>query len=147
MAKVKGLTAKQKKFCESYAVLVDDKLCKNPVGQAAINAGYSPKTANSMGSENLTKPELIAYIDVQKKILRKRAEMSAEACRITPEYVLAGIASIAEKPNAKDSDRLRAYELLGRTIAMFTDRQEIKGDIDNHITIKFDSPEDGGLLE
>ena len=33
--------------------------------EAAIKAGYSPKTAKSIGQENLTKPDLKAYIDAK----------------------------------------------------------------------------------
>lgn len=44
------LTRKQRKFAEEY--LVD---CN--ATQAAIRAGYSPKTAYSIGEENLKKPE------------------------------------------------------------------------------------------
>jgi len=33
--------------------------------QAAIRAGYSEKTAKVIGQENLTKPDLKAYIDEQ----------------------------------------------------------------------------------
>ena len=49
------MNARQKKFCDEY--LID---CN--ATQAAIRAGYSPKTAKSIGNENLTKPDLKAYI-------------------------------------------------------------------------------------
>ena len=41
------LTEKQKRFCDEYIKLGNAK-------EAAINAGYSKKTAKSMGAENLT---------------------------------------------------------------------------------------------
>lgn len=50
-----GLTPKQKAFAEEYVK------CGNET-EAAKKAGYSPKTAYSIGSENLKKPEIIAYI-------------------------------------------------------------------------------------
>lgn len=49
------LTDKQKRFCEEY--LID---CN--ATQAAIRAGYSERTAKSIGAENLTKPDLQNYI-------------------------------------------------------------------------------------
>lgn len=49
------LTDKQKRFCEEY--IID---CN--ATQAAIRAGYSEKTAYSIGNENLKKPELQNYI-------------------------------------------------------------------------------------
>ena len=51
-----ALTYKQKAFVENY--LVDFNAT-----QAAMRAGYSAKTAGSIGSENLKKPEIRAAID------------------------------------------------------------------------------------
>ena len=50
MAKVKGLTAKQKRFVEAYT---------GNATAAAIAAGYSEKTAPFIGAENLKKPKNI----------------------------------------------------------------------------------------
>ena len=75
------LTEKQKKFCDEY--LVD---CN--ATQAAIRAGYSPKTAYSIGEENLRKPELQAEIQKRKIELQNKLE-------ITQEKVLQELASIA----------------------------------------------------
>lgn len=50
------LTAKQKKFADEY-------LKSGNATQAAIQAGYSKKTATAVGSENLTKPYIKAYIN------------------------------------------------------------------------------------
>lgn len=52
------LTTKQKVFCDEYIKSGNAK-------EAAIKAGYSPKTAKSIGQENLTKPDLKAYIDAK----------------------------------------------------------------------------------
>ena len=52
------LTTKQKIFCDEY-------LKSGTAKEAAIKAGYSPKTAKSIGQENLTKPDLKAYIDAK----------------------------------------------------------------------------------
>ena len=51
-----GLTNKQKKFVEEY-------LRDFNATQAALRSGYSPKTARSIGAENLTKPDILAAID------------------------------------------------------------------------------------
>ncbi|PXZ17787.1 terminase small subunit [Lactobacillus helveticus] len=56
------LTAKQRKFCDEYIKSGNAK-------QSAIKAGYSPKTAYSIGNENLNKPELKAYIGKRLKQL------------------------------------------------------------------------------
>lgn len=52
------LTTKQKVFCDEYIKSGNAK-------EAAIKAGYSSKTAKSIGQENLTKPDLKAYIDAK----------------------------------------------------------------------------------
>lgn len=56
------LTTKQHKFCDEYIKSGNAK-------DAAIKAGYSPKTAYSIGNENLNKPELKAYIGKRLKQL------------------------------------------------------------------------------
>ena len=62
-----ALLLKQKRFCEEYIVDFN-------ATQAAIRAGYSKKTAGSIGSENLKKPEIKKYIAA----LLSDASLSAE---------------------------------------------------------------------
>ena len=50
------MTKKQKRFVEEYLIDLN-------ATQAAIRAGYSPDTAKSIGSENLTKPDIRAAVD------------------------------------------------------------------------------------
>lgn len=64
------LTTKQKLFCDEYIKSGNAK-------QSAIKAGYSPKTAYSIGNENLNKPELKAYIDERLKELSNHKILSA----------------------------------------------------------------------
>lgn len=45
--------------------------------------------------------------------------------------MLEGIRAIADNPNARYADRLRAYELLGKHLKLFTDRAEV----DTQITV------------
>jgi phage terminase small subunit len=54
--KIVALTDKQRLFCEEYLIDLN-------ATQAAIRAGYSEKTARKIGSENLTKPDIRAYIE------------------------------------------------------------------------------------
>lgn len=56
------LTTKQQKFCNEYIKSGNAK-------DAATKAGYSPKTAYSIGNENLNKPEIKAYIEKRLKQL------------------------------------------------------------------------------
>ena len=64
------MTPKQRKFCDEYIKSGNAK-------QSAIKAGYSPKTAYSIGNENLNKPELKAYIDERLKELSNHKILSA----------------------------------------------------------------------
>ena len=71
------MTPKQKKFCDEYIKSGNAK-------QSAIKAGYSPKTAYSIGNENLNKPELKAYIE--KRLKRLESEKIAGAREVL-EYL------------------------------------------------------------
>ncbi len=64
------LSDKQKRFCEEYVIDWN-------ATRAAKAAGYSDKTAHSIGHENLTKPEINAYIEEIQKDLAKLAGVSA----------------------------------------------------------------------
>lgn len=54
------LTLKQQKFADEF-------LISGNATKAAIKAGYSKKTAGSMGGENLKKPEINSYIEKRRK--------------------------------------------------------------------------------
>lgn len=64
------LTNKQRRFCEEYVVDWN-------ATRAAKAAGYSEKTAYSIGQENLNKPEILTYIKEIQKDLAKLAGVSA----------------------------------------------------------------------
>lgn len=56
--KKRKLTPKQQLFADEY-------IKSGNATDAAIKAGYSPKTAQQMGSENLLKPVIKSYIDAK----------------------------------------------------------------------------------
>ena len=58
--------------------------------QAAIRAGYSKKTAASIGQENLRKPEI-------EKALRSATQERSQRTAITQDYVLSGIVEVVER--------------------------------------------------
>ena len=66
------MTPKQQRFVEEY--LVDHNAT-----QAAIRAGYSPKTAYSIGHENLKKPEIAAAIAAGEARLRRKMEVTVQS--------------------------------------------------------------------
>ncbi|MDV2912197.1 terminase small subunit [Pediococcus acidilactici] len=65
------LTAKQKKFADNY-------IKTGNATQSAIDAGYSKKTAKSVGSENLTKPDIKAYIAEKMREIESDRIMDAQ---------------------------------------------------------------------
>lgn len=75
------MTKKQKRFAEEYLIDLN-------ATQAAIRAGYSPDTAKSIGSENLTKP------DIQARIAKAMAERSKRT-GVNADRVVTELAKIA----------------------------------------------------
>ncbi len=65
------LTPKQKTFCDEYLIDLN-------ATQAAIRAGYSPDSAKEIGCENLTKPNIRAYIDKEIANRSKRTGINQD---------------------------------------------------------------------
>ena len=65
------MTKKQKRFVEEYLIDLN-------ATQAAIRAGYSPDTAQQMGSENLSKPVIKACLDRAMAERSKRTGVNAD---------------------------------------------------------------------
>lgn len=78
----------EKKLTDKAIRFIDEYLVDLNATQAAIRAGYSKKTAYSIGCENLTKPE------IQNEISRRQKELQ-EKTGITTERVLAEYAKLA----------------------------------------------------
>jgi phage terminase small subunit len=77
-----ALTDKQEMFCREYLIDLN-------ATQAAIRAGYSEKTANRTGSENLSKPDIAQRIIDLKSSRNERVEINAD-------YVLRRLVEIDE---------------------------------------------------
>lgn len=124
------MNAKQKRFCDEY--LID---CN--ATQAAIRAGYSPKTAKQIGQENLTKPDLKKYIDEQLEQIH--SEKTADAQEVL-EYLTAimrgehteqvlkligeGVQTVTDI-DVSARERLKAAELIGKRYGMFKDNVNV----------------------
>jgi len=91
-------TDKQRAFVRHY---VD---CLNAT-EAAKRAGYSEKTAQQMGSENLSKP-----------VIRDAIDDALGEIVMTKNEVLRRLGKLAT-----EDDNVRALELLGKYYALFTD--------------------------
>jgi phage terminase small subunit len=111
------LTPKQDMFVREYLIDLN-------ATQAAIRAGYSAKTAAQIGEENLRKPDIA-------KAIQAGMDQRSQRTNITAEEVLANIKRIAQKAEDMDDNgnALRANELLGKHLKLFTDKIEQSGNI------------------
>ncbi len=109
-----SLTAKQARFVEEF--LIDSNAT-----QAAVRAGYSEKTAYSVGHENLKKPEVATAIQAAQTALSERLE-------VTADRVVAGLLSEAEgKDDSTASSRVAAWAHLGKHLQLFEDKSTFDG--------------------
>ncbi|MDP9438247.1 MAG: terminase small subunit [Actinomycetota bacterium] len=74
---MKKLTPRQQRFVAEY-------VADPNATQAAIRAGYSPRTAYSIGPENLKKPEIEAVVEEARAELAERA--GVERDRVMEEF-------------------------------------------------------------
>lgn len=124
----KKLTLKQQRFVDEYII-------SGNATQAAIKAGYSKKTANRIATENLSKPVIKTAID------KRNAEIQSEKTMDMQE-VMELLASIARgetteetvtnkgdviETATRNSDKLKALELIGKRFGAWTDKKEISG--------------------
>lgn len=87
--------------------------------QAAIRAGYSAKTAGSQGFDLLKKPEISELVAKHQKGLEEKA-------LVTKEEVLNGLKLEAQAAES-DAARVAAWGLLGKHLALFTEKHEVTG--------------------
>ena len=125
------MTPKQERFVAEY--LIDGN-----VTRAAVVAGYSLKTAASIGSENLTKPEIIEAVRQGKTRILAKVEARAVR-RVASKRELQELwTEVAEDPAQEMPSRLRATQLLGLSEAYFTERQEFSGPAGAPIEVQHD---------
>ncbi len=110
-----ALNAKKNRFVEEYPVDLN-------ATQAAIRAGYSKKTAYSIGQR------LLKDVEIQEAIQKAMKDRS-ERTGITQDKVVEelGKVAFAEAHDYTDADlkyrnKLKALELLGKHLGMFEKR-------------------------
>lgn len=137
------LTEKQKRFADYY-------IESGNATEAAVKAGYSEKTARFIGAENLTKPNVLAYVNKtlgekdkeriasQDEVLEfLTAVMRGEITEKIPVLVGGGMQELMEnKPAAQV--RKSAAELLGKRYRLFTENVNVSGNMG--VTIVNDIP-------
>jgi len=133
-----ALTRKQKSFADEY--LID---CN--ATQAAIRAGYSEKTAKSIGQRLLTIVDIKGYINEQLEKIHNEKIADATEVIMYLTSVLRGESEseivvvegtgdgcsdarrMTKSPDEKE--RLKAAELLGKRFGLFKDNMNIIGAI------------------
>lgn len=124
------MTDKQKRFCNEY--LID---CN--ATQAAIRAGYSPKTANEQSARLLANVSIKTYIEEQLNKMTSKSVADAEEVMKYLTSVLRGESSSEEivvegcgdgcseartmKKAPSEKDKLKAAELLGKRYGIWKD--------------------------
>lgn len=107
------LTIKQKRFADEYII-------SGNATDAARKAGY--KQPRSTGNENLTKPDISAYIKSKAKAI--------ETPKIASMQEIHEFWSEVMRDKDQDmKDRLKASEYQARAKGAFLDRQETTGTI------------------
>ena len=116
----KKLTPKQKAFADYY-------IETGNATESAIRAGYNKKTARQIGSMNLTKVDIKAYIEERlKEIESKRIADGKEVLEYLSK-VMRGEEKDQFGLDASLQDRTKAAELLGKRYRLFTEKVEVDG--------------------
>jgi phage terminase small subunit len=102
------LNDRQEQFCAHY-------IATGTATEAAKRAGYSEKTAYSIGQR------LLKNVEIQNRV-----KSHVEEAIITADEVLNGIKAIAINGESETA-QLKAYELLGKHLKLFTDKSEVSG--------------------
>nr|WP_269438141.1 terminase small subunit [Phosphitispora fastidiosa] len=129
------MNTKQQRF-------VDEYLIDHNATQAAIRAGYSKRTAGSIGEENLKKPEIKAAIDAGLEELRQRNAVTVD--RVLAEYSKIAFADIKDFLEFKTVKTLLDQDDDGNPIYGYKNVVEVKpsdqvdGSIINEVSISRD---------
>ena len=147
------LTAKQQRFCDEYLIDLN-------ATQAAIRAGYSKKTANRIGTENLSKLVIREYIE--NRMAEKEAALIANQDEVlkyltsvlrgqskSTEIVIEGLGDGSTKARKmekepSEKDKLKAAELLGKRYGLYTEKVEETVGMELNVTIDYGDEEDTG---
>lgn len=128
-----ALTAKQERFIAEYMIDLN-------ATQAAIRAGYSPKTATEQASRLLTNVNVCEKVeDEQKKragkcgldaewVLRRLKDISDRCMQAEPVLIREGNKWVESGEYSFDSSGAnKATELIGKHLSMFTDKIDVSG--------------------
>lgn len=115
------LTPKQQKFADYY-------IASGNATEAASKAGYSQKTARSIGQENLTKPAIKEYINERNKQLE--SERIADMKEVKEFWT-----ETMRNEEVEYKDRLKASEHIAKTNGAFLDKVEHSGTVNSNVDL------------
>lgn len=102
---------------DKQTAFVEEYLKTFNATQAALAAGYSPKSACAIGWENLRKPE------IAKAVSERLSETAMSA-----DEALMRLAAIARGTSGADvRDQIAALQLIGKHHKLFVEKSEITG--------------------
>lgn len=104
------MNQRQRAFCEAY-------LLSGNATDAAIKAGYSLKSARSIGQRLLT------YVDIREYLAQRNAQIIAENTATLEEIYSFWTVTMRDQAS-KPADRLKASELLSKALTLERARNE-----------------------
>ena len=126
-----ALNAMRQAFVEAF--------CGNAT-EAALKAGYSPKTAYSQGQR------LLKSVEVKAAIATRQAPNSAAPIADRQERQ-SFWTHVMRDPDEDMRNRLKAAELLGRSECDFVEKVELRGTLEATLGVVFDSEQRRQLLK
>lgn len=139
MTEPKPLNAKQLRFVDEYLIDLN-------ATQAAIRAGYSAKTAQQIGSENLLKPVIAAEIRSRQQVRAAKSELDEawvlDRLRENCERALQAVPVLDSEGGPTGEYRYegsvvnRAVELIGKHRGMFAEKIDHRHKVSGGITVR-----------
>lgn len=129
------MTEKQKKFCIEYLKDLN-------ATQAAIRAGFSKNSAAEIGYEYLRKPHIKKYIDLELDdvMQESKTQLKTRIIKELKDVSFTGVGiDLIEKDgvviDVRITDKLKAIDMLGKYLAMWTEKIELSGDKEKPVLI------------
>ena len=146
----KKLSLKQQKFADEYIITGN-------IEQSAISAGYSKTYARGNAHKLVANESIKAYIDDRLEEIKSEKVADQQEVMEYLTSVLRGeiqdevllvvdgdFGSSVERNDKRSdtNDRTKAAELLGKRYTMWTDKQQIEGDLGLNIVIDYGDQDD-----
>jgi len=120
-----ALTPQKRQLDKREQVFVSEYLIDLDPRRAALAAGYRKTMAESKAYQWVSNRKIKPHVH---EAIQKAMDKRSKKTEITAEYVLTSLKSIADRCQDEklDAAALRALELIGKNLKLFTDRIEIR---------------------